>query len=81
MKGTDLFLATLIGLIIGTILCASISNLLILNDINKYIRTNVVTYDYIKENVITYDKLDSILDVRLGSGCDLSIDSCDVYPY
>lgn len=81
MKGSDSFLAIFIGLIIGTILCASVSNLLILNDINKYIRTNVVTYDYVKENVITYDKLDSILDVRLGSGCGLYVDSCDVYPY
>lgn len=81
MKGTDLFLSIIIGLIIGTILFASVSSFLILDDINRYIRTNVVTYDYIKENVITYDKLDSILDVRLGSGCDLSIDSCDVYPY
>lgn len=81
MKGTDSFLAIIIGLIIGTILCSSVSSLLILNDINKYIRTNIVTYDYIKENVISYDKLDSILDVRLGSGCDLSIDSCDVCPY
>lgn len=42
---------------------------------------SIDTYKYIKENIVTYDKLDSILDVRLGSGCDLSIDSCDVYPY
>lgn len=81
MKGTDLFLSVFIGLIIGTIVFTSISSFFILENINKYIRTNVVTYDYIKENVISYDKLDSILDVRLGSGCDLSIDSCDVCPY
>lgn len=52
----------------------------IISSISAFI-VSIDTDKYIKENVITYDKLDSILDVRLGSGCDLSIDSCDVYPY
>lgn len=81
MKRVDLFLSTLIAFIIGVILSAIISSFFVLDDINRYIKINVVTYEYIKRNVITYDKLDSILDVRLGSGCDLSIDSCDVCPY
>lgn len=41
------------------------------------IDTNV----YIRNNIVNKAELDSILDVRLGSGCDLSIDSCDVCPY
>lgn len=52
----------------------------IISSISAFI-VSIDTSKYIKENVITYDKLDSILDVRLGSGCDLSIDSCDAYPY
>lgn len=37
--------------------------------------------NYIKHDVINKVELDSILDARLGSGCDLSMDSCDVCPY
>lgn len=39
------------------------------------------TNTYIRRNIVDKAELDSILDVRLGSGCDLSIDSCDVCPY
>lgn len=52
----------------------------IISSISAFV-VSIDTSKYIKENVVTYDKLDSILDVRLGSGCDLSIDSCDAYPY
>lgn len=41
----------------------------------------VDTNTYIRHNIVNKAELDSILDVRLGSGCDLSIDSCDVCPY
>lgn len=69
MKVKDTIYIFVASIIIGVI--SSISTFIV----------SVGTNKYIKENVITYDKLDSILDVRLGSGCDLSIDSCDVYPY
>lgn len=39
------------------------------------------TNTYIRRNIFDKAELDSILDVRLGSGCDLSIDSCDVQYY
>lgn len=52
----------------------------VISSISAFI-VSIDTGKYIKENVVTYDKLDSTLDVRLGSGCDLSIDSCDAYPY
>ena len=52
----------------------------IMSSISAFV-VSIYTGKYIKENVVTYDKLDSILDVRLGSGCDLEMDSCDVYPY
>ena len=69
MKVKDTIYIFVAAIIVGVI--SSISTFVVSIDTGKYI----------KENVVTYDKLDSILDVRLGSGCDLSIDSCDVYPY
>ena len=38
----------------------------------------VDTNVYIKHNIVNKAELDSILDVRLGSGCDLYVDSCDI---
>lgn len=69
MKVKDTIYIFVAAIIVGVI--SSISTFIVSIDTGKYI----------KENVVTYDKLDSILDVRLGSGCDLSIDSCDAYPY
>ena len=69
MKVKDTIYIFVAAIIVGVI--SSISTFVVSIDTDKYI----------KENVVTYDKLDSILDVRLGSGCDLSIDSCDVCPY
>lgn len=67
MKVKDTIYIFVASIIIGVI--SSISTFIVSIGTNKYI----------KENVITYDKLDSILDVRLGSGCDLYVDSCDIY--
>lgn len=67
MKVKDTIYIFVASIIIGVI--SSISTFIV----------SVGTNKYIKENVITYDKLDSILDVRLGSGCDLYVDSCDIY--
>lgn len=66
MKVKDTIYIFVASIIIGVI--SSISTFIV----------SVGTNKYIKENVITYDKLDSILDVRLGSGCDLYVDSCDI---
>lgn len=69
MKAKDTLYIFVAAIIVGII--SSISTFVV----------SIDTSNYIKENSITYDKLDSILDVRLGSGCGLYVDSCDVCPY
>jgi hypothetical protein len=41
----------------------------------------ISTDNYIRHDVVNKVELDSILDARLGSGCDLSMDSCDAQYY
>lgn len=56
---------------------ASIVTLLLCVTLDTTLDTNT----YIKRNIVDKAELDSILDVRLGSGCDLYVDSCDACPY
>ena len=67
MKAKDTLYIFVAAIIVGII--SSISTFVV----------SIDTAKYIEENVVNYDKLDSILDVRLGSGCDLYVDSCEVY--
>lgn len=41
----------------------------------------ISTYTYVRHDIVNKSELDSILDARLGSGCDLSMDSCDAQYY